>query len=155
MTTRCLLIAIFCSTLVGCSSTSQDDAALRPFSETAAREFYQRYEASLKAHRGDTIAAFYHSDGALIILNGVRAHRTNAGLDSIYRLQWRGPVFFAFDSLRFEPLGTQRVLVTGGFRWLRSQSPDTGRFAYLSVLERTASGLRIRVEHETRLPPQR
>ena len=155
MTMRCPLIASFCFIVIGCSSTSQDDVELRPFSESAAREFYQRYEASLKAHRGDTIAQFYHSDGALIILNGVREHQTNAGLDSIYRLQWRGPVFFAFDSLRFEPLGAERVLVTGGFRWLRSQAQDTGRFAYLSVLERTQSGLKIRVEHETRLPPQR
>lgn len=150
-----ILIAIACSTIVGCGSTPPEDTALKPFSEAEAREFYLRYEAALKAHRRDTIAHFYHSDGALIILNGTRTRLTNAGIDSIYRGRWRGPVFFTFDSLRFEPLRSEQVLVTGGFRWLSAQSPDTGHFAYLSVLDRTPFGLKIRVEHETRLAPSR
>jgi hypothetical protein len=73
---------------------------------------------------------------------------THAGLDSLYRGSWEGPRFFAFDSLRTQPIGTSHLLVTGGFRWLDA-APDTARVIYLSVLERTPAGLRILVEHET------
>ncbi len=146
-----LLIAISCVVIASCGSTRPAGSGPGPFSDSEAREFYQRYEAALKAHRRDTIAHFYHSEGALIILNGRRNRSSNAGIDSVYRGRWQGPVFFAFDSLRFEPLRSEQILVTGGFRWLSAQSPDTGHYAYLSILERTPLGLKIRVEHETEL----
>jgi hypothetical protein len=152
---RPLLIALGCIALAACSSAQRADDTPRSFSEADAREFYQRYQSALQLHRRDTIAQFYHSDGALIIFNGVRERRSNAALDSRYRGRWRGPVFFTFDSLRFEPLRNEQVLVTGGFRWLSAESPDTGHFAYLSILDRTPAGLKIVVEHETPLAVQR
>ncbi len=150
-----LLILLFaCSISVGCSFAPIPQTTTR-FSDADARAFYRQYEHALKAHRGDTLAQFYHPDGALLVLNGTRIRQTHAGIDSVYRSSWRGPVFFAFDSLHFEPLNSAQVLVTGRFRWLNAQSPDTGNYAYLSILDRTAAGLRIRVEHETQLPNAR
>jgi hypothetical protein len=78
---------------------------------------------------------------------------THAGVDSLYKGPWEGPLFFAFDSLHWQPIEPSHVLVTGVFEWLPPESPDTGKYIYLSVLERTATGLRILVEHETIEPP--
>jgi hypothetical protein len=139
--------------LISCASTPPQESST-DFSESAARSFYDVYESALKAHRRDTLAQFYHPDGAIVVLNGSRMHATHAGIDSVYRGGWQGPRFFAFDSLRFQPLGAQHVLVTGGFRWLASQSSDTSHYIYLSILERSPNGLRIRVEHETKRPAQ-
>jgi hypothetical protein len=141
---------VICAAVIGCSSAPRTNGETT-VPESEARAFYQQYESALKLHRRDTLAHFYHPAGALIVFNGTRSQVTNAGLDSRYRGQWTGPVFFAFDSLQFLPLRAQQVLVTGRFRWLGQQSPDTGHFAYLSILDRTSAGLKISVEHETQL----
>lgn len=137
--------------VVGCATTP--DSSFSDGSVSEAREFYAAYTTALRTHQRDALARFYRSDQALVIFNGARRVLTNSALDSIYRGPWNGPAFFAFDSLRFETISRSQVLVTGGFRWLPRESADTGRFVYLSILDRTAAGLKIRVEHETRLQP--
>jgi hypothetical protein len=118
------------------------------------REFYAAYEAALKAHRRDTIAQFYHAGGALIVVNGIRMALNSAQIDSTYRGPWEGPAFFAFDNLQFHTISPAQVVVTGGFRWLSAQSADTTRYVYLAIIDRTPTGPRIRVEHETERPPR-
>ena len=141
-----------CFIALACGAASPPRPASTQFPDADARTFYRHYESALKGHRRDTLAHFYHPYGALFILNGERIRDTRVAIDSMYRTQWQGPVFFSFDSLQFEPLNPAQILVTGRFRWLRAQSPDTGRYVYLSILDRTPSGLKIRVEHETELP---
>ena len=138
--------------LSACALTSSRPSETSGHSTAEVRAFYTAYEAALKAHRRDTLAQFYHPDGATVVLNGGRMELTFAGVDSLYRGQWQGPAFFAFDSLHVQPLGPSSVLVTGGFKWLPPESRDTGQYIYLSILERTAEGHRIRVEHETLRP---
>jgi hypothetical protein len=77
-----------------------------------------------------------------------------AGLDSLYRGEWQGPLSLSFDSLHWQPISPSHGIVTVGFRWLAPEFPDTVQYVYLSVLERTATGLRILVEHETTLTPR-
>jgi hypothetical protein len=141
-----------CSSPLRTANDVTSDAAV--FSDSAARVLYEAYGAALRSHRRDELARFYHPEGATIVFDGVRRVSSLAEIDRRYRERWQGPVFFAFDSLRFEPLGPAHVTVTGGFRWVSQQSADTAKFIYLSILEKTSAGLRIRVEHETRLPPQ-
>lgn len=141
---------------LSCASLGYAQQADPPRAIAGLREFYAAYESALKAHRRDTLARFYHPSGALIVVDGSRMSPTHAGIDSIYRGSWQGPAFFAFDSLHFDAVGPAMVAVTGGFRWLPPQSADTARFIYFALLDRTAGGLRIRVEHETQRPkPQR
>lgn len=136
-----------------CVSTASGQEIRNPQALAGAREFFAAYESALKAHRRDTLANFYHPGGALLVVNGARLSLTLAAIDSLYRGPgWQGPVFFSFDSLRFEAIAPTQVVVTGGFRWLPAQSADTARYVYLAILDRTTSGLKIRVEHETNVP---
>ena len=117
-----------------------------------ARAFYEAYGAALKAHRRDTLVQFYSPQGAVIVFNGARMQLTPSGIDSIYRGRWQGPAFFSWDSLAYEVIRPQQVLVTGQFRWQPPGSADTARYIYLSILEVTDSRMAIRVEHETLMP---
>ena len=151
MQTRVAYVAV-AAFLIGCGSKSMERNAPPVNTSSEVGEFFSRYEAAIKAHRREQLAGFYRPDRATVIINGARMSMTNAGIDSFYRGQWQGPVFFAFDSLRFEPLNATQWLATGGFRWLPPESGDTGHYIYLSILDRTSSGLKIRTEHETARP---
>lgn len=146
-----LTTAILCAvTVVSACSTAADPAEDRSeLSPDAVREWYEAYEAALRAHRADTLAAFYHPEGASIIVNGDRMDLSNAGIDSVYRGDWQGPTYFAFENLAFDPLNRSQVLVTGHFRWLVPEAVDTALVIYLAVVEQTDAGPRIRIEHET------
>jgi hypothetical protein len=147
------LVAVWFAGAACASTPVPSAAAIRSDAPADARAFYERYAAALKAHRRETLASFYSPHGALIVINGARYRLTNRGIDSVYRgAGWQGPLFFAWDSLAFEVLSQRQVLVTGGFGWLRAGSADTSRYIYLSILDATPSGLKIRVEHETDRP---
>jgi ketosteroid isomerase-like protein len=143
--------AILCvvTAALACSTAADPAAEGSELSPEAARELYEAYEAALRARRADTLAAFYHPEGASIIVNGNRMDLSNAGIDSVYRGNWQGPTYFAFEDLDFDQLNRTQVLVTGHFRWLVPEAVDTGRVIYLAVVEQTDVGPRIRVEHET------
>lgn len=145
-----------CAMILGCGSTASAQGAQGTLPMTDVRNFYAAYETALRTHRRDSLATFYHPAGALIVLNGVRMELTNAQISANYRGAWNGPAFFSFDSLRFHPLTSAQVVVTGGFTWLPPQSTDTARYIYMAVVDRTGNGPKIRVEHETeRRRPQR
>ncbi len=143
--------AILCAVTVAtaCSPAADPAAEETELSPEAVRELYDAYETALRAQRGDTLAAFYHPEGASIIVNGARMDLSNAGIDSIYRGTWQGPSYFAFQDLELDQLSRSQVLVTGHFKWLAPESVDTGDVIYLAVVEQTDVGPRIRVEHET------
>lgn len=152
---RCVIVVV-AAIAIGCASTQADTDTRNAAGTQDVVAFYDVYTAALRAQRRDTLARFYHPNGALVVFNGQPMQLTNASIDSFYRGPWQGPQFFSFDSLRFQPLNSSQVLVTGGFRWQWQNSADTTRYVYLSILERTRSGLRIRLEHETEWPkPQR
>jgi hypothetical protein len=136
-----------------CTAPADGSGELNEFSAADVRAFYDGYETALQAHRRDTLAHFYHPEGATIVFNGERMDLTHAGVNSLYTGAWEGPLFQSFDGLHAQPISPAHLIVTGGFRWLAPESPGTVRYVYLSVLERTAAGLRILVEHETALPP--
>ena len=117
-----------------------------------ARTLFYNYETALRAGQRDRLASFYTPSGAVVVINGARRYQTRAQIDSTYRGPWRPPVFFSFDSLAYDALSGGDVLVTGRFRWVRAQQPDTLRVVYLAVLEQTSEGPRIRAEHETVVP---
>lgn len=153
MLPKAALVFMAATLTVGCAATPNGATTVTPADYSDAKTFYDAYATALRAHRRDTLARFYHPAGALIVLDGMRLSLTNAGIDSLYRgPNWEGPAFFAFDSLRFDAQGADRLLVTGGFRWREAMSSDTVRYIYLSLLERTPGGLKIRVEHETVRP---
>lgn len=66
-----------------------------------------------------------------------------------------GPDFVAFQSLSYLPAGDSAMVVAGQFRWLQPNTPDTLLFSYVSVVPRTAHGLRIVLEDESVAPPAR
>lgn len=139
--------------VAACSTPTREVNDPTPRSLVATRALYESYATALRLHRREELADFYHPQGATIVFDGVRRASTHTAIANRYRQGWQGPAFFTFDSLHFEPLGASHVLVTGGFRWLSAQSTDTTPYIYLAVLENTAAGPRIRVEHETRRPP--
>ncbi len=146
------MAAVVCVALSCVSAASgQETRNLQPLADV--RDFFGAYESALKSHRRDTLAHFYHPGGALIVFDGARMTLTFPRIDSLYRGPgWQGPAFFSFDSLRFEAIAPAQIVVTGGFRWLDARSSDTGRYVYLAIVERTTTGLKIRVEHETSRP---
>jgi hypothetical protein len=140
--------------LAACGRPGDGTPGQIPIAESDIGAFYRSYEAALNGQRRDTLPAYYHPDGATIVFNGERMELTHAGLVSLYALEWEGPQFVAFDSLHSQHVGSSHVVVTGGFRWLPPASQDTGKYLYLAILQQTAAGPRILVEHETIRPPE-
>ena len=142
--------------LTACTSPPADRAVLDdPPADLKASsaELYQQYAAALNAPRREALARFYHSAGALRVLNGVRRALSRAELDSIYRGPWNPPEYFAWQGLTYDSLAPGLVMVTGGFLWKAKDRPDTARFLYTALLEAVDSGMMIRFEEETVRPP--
>jgi hypothetical protein len=121
----------------------------------SAREFFDAYTRDLRAHSRGRLADYYDPNGAVIVIAGHRRFYSRAALDTFYRGAWQPPAFFAWDTLAFDSLSPELVLVTGRFRWLVAENPDTARYIYASILQAVDSGLAIRVEHETPAPRPR
>ena len=146
---RRLLLAILTLSALACFRGRGAPAA-DPMAE--ARAFFDSYVAALRAGQRDRIATFYSASGAYLANNGPAVLMSRAAIDNIYRgTGWQPPVHFAFDTLTFDRLDDDEVLVSGRFRWVTSR-PDTMRVVYLAVLERAPSGYGIKVESETVLP---
>jgi hypothetical protein len=122
--------------------------------KASAEQLYLLYEDALKAPRRESLAGFYHFDGAVRVINGKTSRMSRSQLDSVYRTPWVPPAFFEWEQLSYDSLDPATVLVTGGFRWSRAGAVDTMRYLYAAVLQAVDSGLAIRFEHETIRPPQ-
>jgi hypothetical protein len=132
--------------------SAQDVTGPAPDLIYAAKAHYAAYGRALSEARREQIATFYDPQGALIIFNGVPGEVSREALDARYRGPWRPPAYFRFDTLGFRQLGTDRVLVTGGFLWQSPGQADTSHFQYTAVLVTADSGLAITFEQETRWP---
>lgn len=132
------------------STDRSSEALLR-----SAAQFYEAYSQDARAQRREKLAQYYAPTGAVIVLAGQRRYYSREAIDSFYRGPWHGPAYFGWDTLAFDPLSSDLVLVTGRFRWLATGATDTTRFIYAAILQAVDSGLAIRVEHETPVPSQR
>src|SRR5881296_2748629 len=114
-----LAIAAAPAVLSGCDR-QPPGSTHRPSSDLlrSAAQFYDAYVSDVRAHRRENLAHYYAPGGALIVIAGQRGFYSRAAIDSVYRGPWRGPVYFAWDTLAFDTLPSNLVLVTGRFRWL-------------------------------------
>lgn len=152
--TRSVCAILGLAFLPGCTSSSPPTTDRPPARlRDAAMRFYDAYTQDLRAQNRQKLATYYHPAGAVVVIGGRRMTFTHAGIDSLYRGAWQGPTAFAWDNLSFDSLGPEFVVVTGGFRWLAAGAKDTTRYIYVSVLQAVDSGLGIRLEHETPIPP--
>ena len=118
----------------------------------SAARFYDAYAKDLRAGHGAALGLYYAPEGAFLVGSGHRMHFSRSSIDSFYRTSWKGPAYFAWDSLTFDSLSPNFVLVTGGFRWQATGSRDTTQFHYVSLLEAVDYGLAHPFEHETPNP---
>ena len=119
----------------------------------SAEQLYDAYVRDVRAERRGSLAGYYDPRGALIVIGGHRQYYSRAAIDSFYRGPWQAPAFFAWDTLAFDSLAPDVVVVTGRFRWLRRGTADTASFIYAALVQPTDSGMFIRMEHETPAPP--
>lgn len=122
-------------------------------SQAEVEVFMHDYEADLRARDREGIIARYDPSGAYLLGNGRKAFVPFDSLAASYRSGWAGPDHVAFQNLSYLPAGHSAMLVAGQFRWFQVGMPDTLLFSYLSLVHRTPSGLRIRLEDESVAPP--
>jgi hypothetical protein len=147
----CLALAL----VTACASNKPVPPA-PPDLRAQATAFFEHYAVSLRNGERQRIASYYMPPGATIIINGARRFSTLAEIDARYRgAGWQPPAMFAWEGLEFEQLNDRQVAATGHFRWLSAGQADTTRMIYFGLLENTADGLRIRIEHETLAPRRR
>ena len=150
------LISFVAFVLITACASSKPAPPAPPDLRAQASAFFEHYAVSLRNGERQRIASYYMPSGATIILNGNRRHMTLAEIDALYRgAGWQPPAWFTWDGLEFEQINERQVAVTGHFRWLSSGQADTTRMIYFGLLENTADGLRIRIEHETQAPRRR
>ncbi len=117
-----------------------------------ARAFMEKYAQVLRAGDRAGIAAMHDRRGAYLQGFGGDQHRTYAQIAARYRDDWEPPRAFAWQTLRFEPLGRDAVAVTGRFVWT-PQEGEPVTASYTAVLVRQDRQLRLRVEHESLVEP--
>ena len=89
--------------LAGCTLDQAAPPALDgpPADITAsAAALFEQYGQAISASRRETIAGFYHSEGAIRVIDGRRTELSRAQLDSVYRYRWTPPAHFAWEGLR-------------------------------------------------------
>jgi hypothetical protein len=119
-----------------------------------ARAFMEGYGRELLAGDRAGVAARYHPDGAVMAFNGQAERQTWAQIAARYAGDWSPPLSFSWSDLGFTSTDPHTVVVIGRFTWGAAE----GRSAVLTYhgqLVRTPEGLRLVVEHETLLPPER
>jgi hypothetical protein len=120
--------------------------------KASAASLYEQYGAALAAARRGALAAFYHHEGALVVLNGVARRHSREQLNRKYLNAWTPPTYFAWEDMAFDSISPSQVLVTGGFQWQASEQQDTTRYIYAALLVAVDSGMAIVFEHETKRP---
>jgi hypothetical protein len=141
--------------LGGCAQDAEvpAPAAAPPIDlQAMAAAHYEGYGQALANGQRSAIPGFYHPDGALIVFNGEPQRVSQADLRERYEVAWIPPAWFTWEDLRFVSLGADKLIVTGGFRWLTAGEADTARFIYAAVLVASDTGMAIIFEHETLRP---
>jgi hypothetical protein len=152
---RSLFVSLLAaSTLTACTTSAPPATPAAPeITEAEVAAFMQEYAADLRARNGDGVAARYDSAGAYLLGNGNKMFVPKDSIAAFYRAAWKGPAFFEWSNLSYEPAGPAAMVVAGQFRWVDVGGKDTLRFSYTSLVRKTPGGLRIRLEDESFAPP--
>ncbi|HYE44716.1 MAG TPA: nuclear transport factor 2 family protein [Caulobacter sp.] len=114
-----------------------------------ARAFMEAYGAALLAGDRAGLAGRYHRAGTHVVGNGRSTLEPHTATRAFYAGEgWQPPEAFAWQDLRYEPLGPDAVVVTGTFRWDPKGEKPAVTVAYTALLVREDGVLRIRLEHE-------
>jgi hypothetical protein len=144
-----LSLALSLTVLAGGCAPATSEPAL---SQREVEAFMQSYEADLRSHNREGVIARYDTAGTVLLGNGMKMAMPFDSIAAMYRAAWNGPDYFAFDNLTYLPAGDSAMVVAGQFRWHDSSSVDTMQFSYVSLVRRTAGGLRISLEDESFAP---
>ena len=115
---------------------------------TEAQAFMEGYARDLAAGDRTAVADRYSRSGAYLLGSGAKVLERYAGIVADYSEHWQAPAAFAWRDLSFEPLGHDRIVVTGGFEWTSRDATAPTAYAYTALLIREDGELRIRLEHE-------
>jgi len=118
----------------------------------SAQALFDQYELAITAGHREALPTFYHPDGAVRVINGIKQRLSYDALRRGYVESWTPPAFFAWDRLTFDPVAANQVLVTGWFRIYRTGRTDTTRVTYAALVATVDSGVAIVFEHETERP---
>jgi len=142
-----LLVAL---STTGCSPAAAPAAAAITEAEVSA--FMRDYATDLRARNREAVIARYDSAGVYVLGEGNKMFLPKDALAAGYRAGWKGPDFFEWSNLSYEPAGPSSMVVAGQFRWVDLGGKDTLRFSYTSLVRKTSAGLRIRLEDESPAP---
>ncbi len=136
--------------LAGCSPTAAP--APPALSEAEVAAFMRDYATDLRARNREAVISRYDSAGVYLLGRGNKMFLPKDSVAAGYRAGWKGPAFFEWSNLSYEPAGPATMVVAGQFRWVDVGSRDTLLFSYTSLVRKTAAGLRIRLEDESPAP---
>lgn len=142
-----LLIAV---SVAGCRPATIPAADAISEAEIAA--FMRDYATDLRTRNVEAVIARYDSAGVYLLGNGNKMFVPKDSLAARYRAAWKGPEYFEWRDLSFEPAGPSAMVVAGQFHWVDLGGTDTLRYSYTSLVRKTSAGLRIRLEDESSAP---
>jgi hypothetical protein len=118
-----------------------------------AEAFMAAYALELAAGNRAALGARYDRRGAYLQGFAGDVYSDQPAIAAFYAgPEWAPPRAFAWQNLRYEPVGPGAVLVVGRFLW----TPATGApltASYTALLVRDGRVLRIRMEHESAVAP--
>jgi len=142
-----------------CASAAQGSGAATAQQRSSpivreAEAFMAAYARELAAGDRAAIAARYDRQGAYLQGFAGDVYETHQKIAAFYAgPQWQPPRAFAWQNLRYEPVGPGAVLVVGRFVWTPS-SGEPLTASYSALLVRQGRELRIRLEHESAATPR-
>lgn len=153
MVIRSSLAGLLAAAVVaGCSPAAPATPA--PLTEAEVSAFMRDYAADLRARNSEAVIARYDSAGVYMLGAGNKVFLPKDSLAAGYRTGWKGPAFFEWVNLSYEMVGPSAAVVAGQFRWVEIGGKDTLHFSYTSLVRKTPTGLRIRLEDESPAPPE-
>ena len=151
MRTILTAIVLIASPVPALAQATPQTAAEAPI-VAEARAFMAAYAEDLRHGDSDAIVARYDRRGVYFPMDAV-PFQSFAAVGALYRGEdWTGPKSFEWQSLAYEPLSPDAVMVTGSFLWGR-ETGEISPFGYTGLLIRQNGVLRIRLEHESPLTP--
>lgn len=148
-----LALALAC--MAGGSVAAQDGDVPLPASSDhpaviEAKAFMASYRDELLAGDRAALADRYIHDGSFVVGGGENIYSSQAETTAFYAgPKWQPPEAFSWNSLSYEALSLDAVVVTGTFTWDPKGEAGPRTIAYTALLRRDDDGtLRIRLEHE-------
>jgi hypothetical protein len=131
-----------------CASSPPEGELLREVERLMAA-----YAVDLEGADREALGRRYDPRGVHLIFNGENEFLSFDSIGAIYRGEWQPPGRFRWDTLTYELLGPDAVLVVGSFTW-EGEGIEGLPVSYTGVLMRQPGGeWRIRLENEA-IPPE-